>query len=175
PIGVRQAAVGEPEVLVEAGGADDERIVFPVADRAAVVKRIVVVAAHLALLLAAVEIDDPIVAVAGADEHEDALPRAILRELDAVRRLVLPNAARRLAVQEHRVVAQLPALAVPIDAERPRLKRRHAARLPRVREQPRLVHRDVRALLGEHGGGRITPVAAEQIAGEAWSAVRETR
>src|SRR5580765_5460071 len=63
-------AVGEPEVLVEARGADDECVPFPLADRAAVVERIVIVAFDLALLATAVVVDDPIVAVAAAEQDE---------------------------------------------------------------------------------------------------------
>src|SRR5690606_20898931 len=132
---------------------------------------IVVVAADLALLLAAVEIDDPIVAVAGADEHEDALPRTILDELHAVRRLELTHAAGRLAVQEQRIVAKLLFLPVPVQPERPRLKRRDARGLPQIGEQAGLADLHVRAALVEHGGRRVAPIAAERIAAEARRAV----
>src|SRR5262245_56339183 len=60
---VRQPAVREPEILVESGRLDDERVAFPSAAAAAVVERVVVVAADLAAILAAVEVDDSIVVV----------------------------------------------------------------------------------------------------------------
>ena len=57
-------------------------------------------------------IEDAVVAVAAADQHEHALPLAVLDELHAVALLELPRAAWRLAVQEHRVVLQEPPLPV---------------------------------------------------------------
>ena len=98
-------------------------------DGAAVVERIVVVALHLALLIAAVHIDDAVVVVAAADQHEDPLARRVLDELHAVRRLKLAHGAGILAVQEARVVGEMPLLAVLVEAERPRLERRHARRV----------------------------------------------
>ena len=61
-----------------------QRVAFPLADGAAVVQRIVVVAADLPLMAAAVGIDDAVVVVAAADQHEDPLPLAVLDELHAV-------------------------------------------------------------------------------------------
>src|SRR5436190_2705554 len=173
---VRQPAVREPEVLVEAGRAHDERVAFPVRDRAAVVERVVVVALHLALLIAAIHVDDAVVAIAAADQNEDALARRILNELHTVRRLELPHGARVLAVQEARVVGEMALLAVLVKTERPRLKRRDSRRVGEPREHAVGVHSHVGAILLQHGARRIRPVAAARIGyAEHWLAVCAAR
>src|SRR5215467_6351735 len=75
---VRQAAVGEPEILVETTGVDSEGVALPLTNRSAVEQRVLVVATHLPLVAAAVGIDDAVVVVAAADQHEDPLPYAVL-------------------------------------------------------------------------------------------------
>src|SRR5581483_2322590 len=53
-IGVRQAAISEPEILVKSPRINDKRPVFPLPDGASVEQRVVVVAADLALMAAAI-------------------------------------------------------------------------------------------------------------------------
>src|SRR5256885_16874428 len=76
-ISMRQPAVGEPEILVEPARVDDQRVAFPLGDRPAVKQRVFVISADLALMAAAVGVDDAVVVVAAADQHEDALARAV--------------------------------------------------------------------------------------------------
>ena len=46
-LGMGQAAVGEPEVLVEPPGIDDQAVALPFSHRSAVIERVIVVAADL--------------------------------------------------------------------------------------------------------------------------------
>src|SRR5258706_12514057 len=95
-IGVRQAAVREPEIFVEAARVNRERVAIPLANRAAIEQRVLVVSTDLALVAAAVGVDDAVVVVAAADQAEDPLPAAIFDELKAGRQLELAWAARWL-------------------------------------------------------------------------------
>ena len=133
---MRQTAVGEPEVLVEPPGVDLQHIACPFSHRTAVIERIIVIAADLAGMAAAVEVDDAVIGVSPANQHENALPFTVFDELDAVRQLKLAWSARRFAVQIRRIVLQKPALAVPIQGERPRLHRRHLRRVSDVGSSP---------------------------------------
>src|SRR5262245_58187986 len=109
-IRVRKSPVTEPELFVKALGIDNERLPFPLSDRPAVVKRVIVIAAQLAFLSATIRIDDPVIAISAADEHKDALAVAVFIELDSIRQLVLPGAARRHAIQVQGIVLQQIAL-----------------------------------------------------------------
>ena len=93
-IRVRQATVGHPKIFVEPGGLDDERIAVPAPDGAPVIQRVVVVSADLPDCIAAVQVDDAIVAVAAAQQHENAFPRSILDESQAEVGLILTGATR---------------------------------------------------------------------------------
>src|SRR5688572_7495610 len=131
-LGVRQPAVGEPEVLVEPAGVGHERAALPFSHRPAIVQGVIVISTDLAHVSTAVGVDDAVVAVAAAHQHEHALSGAVLDELDAVALLELTGPARRLAVQERRVVLQETALAVRVETERPWLHRRHLRRVRHV-------------------------------------------
>src|SRR6266699_4606260 len=120
--GVRQAAVGEPEALVEALRIDDQRVALPAPDGAAEVERVVGVALDLSLLLAGVRVDETPVAVAAAHHHEHPLPIALLQELHAEAVLELAWAAWRQAMDEHGVVFEEGALAVDVQIARPGLE-----------------------------------------------------
>src|SRR5262249_52410390 len=101
--GMGQAAVGEPEALVEALRVENERIALPAPDAPAEIERVVGIALHLPLLLAAVGVDETPVPVAAAHHQEDALPIALLEELQAEAVHEHPRSALRDAVDEHRV------------------------------------------------------------------------
>src|SRR4029078_5816912 len=94
-IGVRQPAVGEPEVLVEPLRIHRERVAFPLGHGASVVDRVVVVAADLALMAAAVHVEDAVVVVAAADQLEDSLPLLVLPALHAAPLLEYTPRGRR--------------------------------------------------------------------------------
>src|SRR5215831_7879432 len=93
-IGVWQTAIREPEVLIETARVGHERVAVPLRDRSSVEQRILVVSTDLTLMAAAVGVDDPVVVVAAADQHEDALARAVFDELQAGLELELTRAAR---------------------------------------------------------------------------------
>src|SRR5437867_1719764 len=82
-LSVRQAAVGEPEALVEPLRVDDQRVALPAPDGAAEVERVVGVALDLSLLLAGIGVDETPVSIAAAHHHEHALALALLQELHA--------------------------------------------------------------------------------------------
>src|SRR5688572_22286844 len=82
-IGVRQPAIGEPEVFVEPAGIDLERLSAPLGDRPAVIQRVVIVAADLSEMGPAVQVNDTKVSVPAANQYEDSLPLRILDELEA--------------------------------------------------------------------------------------------
>src|SRR4026207_2416872 len=117
---MRQTAVGEPEVLVESAGIDHQGVTFPFSHSAAVIERVIVIAAHLTLLSAPVHLDDPVVAVAAADQDENPLTLAIFDELHAVGQLELTDSPWRLAVEVRRVVLQESALTRGVQRQRPR-------------------------------------------------------
>src|SRR5690606_39540877 len=94
---------------------------------------------------------------------EDALTLAVLDELNAEVGLEMTHAARRLAVDEQRVVLQEAALAMLIEPERPRLERRDSARVGDIREQAVLVHLDAHAVLDERFARGVRPVAALHV------------
>src|SRR5262245_34762261 len=104
--GMRQTAVAEPKLLIEAFGINNKRVAFPLTDRAAVIQRVVGIAAKLTLLGPSVRVDNSVVSIAAADKDENTLPVPVLIELDAVRQLVLTRAAWRHAEQEHGIVFQ---------------------------------------------------------------------
>src|SRR5215831_20956116 len=112
--GVRQPAVREPEPLVEALGIDDERVTFPAADGAAEIQRVVGVALHLALLLARVGVNKTPVPIASSHHREDALPIALLEELEAEPVLEHARPALRQTVHEHRIVLEKVLLAIRV-------------------------------------------------------------
>src|SRR5262245_23981578 len=101
-IGMRKPAITEPEFLIESLGVHDESVAFPFAHRPAVIKRVIRIAAKLALLSPTVGVDDPVIAIAATDQYKNALPIPILVELKPVGQLVLTRAARRHAVEVHR-------------------------------------------------------------------------
>src|SRR5215469_18704874 len=100
-VGMRQAAVCEPELLVEALCIDDESVAFPLCNGTAIIKRVVIVTAQLAFLLTAVRINDPVVSVAASDKYKDAFPVPVFTKLESVRLLELAGTTRRHAVQVH--------------------------------------------------------------------------
>src|SRR5204863_3260393 len=110
-----QSTVGEPEILVEAPGIRDQRVAFPFSDRAPVIQGIIVIPANLTLVATAVEVDDAVVGVPTAEEHENALTFTILDELHAFRQLELTGTSGRLAVDVGRIVGEEPALAFPVE------------------------------------------------------------
>ena len=83
-VGMRKTAVGEPEILVESPGIGHQRVALPFSHGTAVVQRIVVIAPDLTRVPAAIHLDDPIVAVAAADQDENPLPVAVFDKLHAV-------------------------------------------------------------------------------------------
>ena len=80
-------------------------------DGAAVVERVVGVAANLSLLGPSIRINDPVIPITASDEYENTFSVPVLSELKAVRQLELARAARRHAKQVHRIVFQKIALA----------------------------------------------------------------
>src|SRR4051812_10741134 len=101
-VGMRQTAVAEPEFLVETFGVDDESVAFPLPYRSTIIERVIGIAAELTLLLPAIGIDDPVIAVATPDENKYPFTVAVFCKLDAVRQLILTRAARRHAKHVHR-------------------------------------------------------------------------
>ena len=61
-------------------------------------------------MAAAVEVNDAVIVVSAANQHENPLPVTIFHELHAVGELELPGSAGRFAVDERRVVLQKPLL-----------------------------------------------------------------
>src|SRR5678816_3192681 len=57
---MRQAPIGEPEVLIEAARIGNQGVAFPFSDSPPVIQGVIVVTAHLPLMAAAVEVDDPV-------------------------------------------------------------------------------------------------------------------
>jgi hypothetical protein len=113
--GVGKAAAHEPELLVVADRVHDKRIFFPAADGGAVVTRDDV--GGLALW-AAVRIDDAPVAIAVAEEHEDAAELALLDKLKPLRPKKLPRSTRRHAAGD-RIVLELRSHAIVEHGLRP--------------------------------------------------------
>src|SRR3989442_1751747 len=103
---MRKTAVRKPEFLIETRGLDDERVGFPFTDRTPVVQGIVRIAGQLTREGAAVCVDHPKVPIAAANEDENALEISIFDKLQSVGKLVLPRAARRDAIEKHRIVSQ---------------------------------------------------------------------
>src|SRR5688572_21040853 len=98
-LGMRKTAVREPEVLVETSRVNDQRVPLPFCHRTPIIQGIVVIAADLAGMSPAIEVDDTKIAVAAADQHKNALALAIFHELHPIGKLELTRATRRLAVQ----------------------------------------------------------------------------
>src|SRR5215510_390056 len=119
---MRKAAVAEPKFFVGTFRVDNERLSFPLADRPSVIQWIVGIAAKLALLLPAVGVDDPVIAITATDKDEDSLAIPVLIELNAIGQLVLSWAPWRHAVQIHGIVFQEIALSQFIEIASPFLK-----------------------------------------------------
>src|SRR5688500_20348105 len=88
---MRQASVRHPEPLVVPDRLDHQRVLLPASDGAAVVTR------HRLRRLTqrtTVGVDDAPVAVAAAEQHEDAPEVALLHELETVRGVKLPGTSR---------------------------------------------------------------------------------
>src|SRR5262245_45521398 len=102
--GVRQAAVIEPEFLVEASEIHDKSIALPTAHGAAVVDRVVGVAIDLSDLLPSVQVHDSSIPIAAALKDPDALKRRIFDKLKSVLLLVVARSTGRFAEEEHRIV-----------------------------------------------------------------------
>jgi len=122
---MRKPAVAEPKLLVEALRIDNEGLPFPLADGPSVIEWIIRIAAKLALLLSAVGVDDPIIAIPAADKNEDPLAIAVFIELNAVGQLVLSWTSGRHAVQIHGIIFQEIALSQFIKIASPFLEWRH--------------------------------------------------
>src|SRR5262245_10442195 len=101
-----KTAIGEPEGLIETLGVDDKRVHVPFAGRTAVIQRIVRVAARVAALRTPIQIDEPPVVIAAANQHKNALPFLLFQKLDSVRKLELTRPPWRLAEQKRGIVFQ---------------------------------------------------------------------
>src|SRR5262245_22015374 len=108
--GMGEAAVREPEFLIESLDVGDQRVFVPFRDSPAEIQRIVSIAANLALLRPPVGVDDPVGAISAAHELENAFAVPVFDELHPVRALELTRAARRDTKQIARVVPQQVAL-----------------------------------------------------------------
>ena len=97
-LGMRKAAVGKPKLFIETFRIDDQRIFFPFSNRTAVIQRIVGITPKLALLGAAIRIDNSIVVIAAADEDKDALAIMILNKLHPIGKLELARSTGRHAI-----------------------------------------------------------------------------
>src|SRR5215831_13876570 len=96
--GVRKTAVAEPKLLVEPFGVDHERIAFPIADGTPIVEGIVGITTKLTLLSTSICVDDPVIAVAAADQHENPFSIPVFIELKSIGQLILTRTARRHAI-----------------------------------------------------------------------------
>src|SRR5438045_749951 len=115
-----QAAVGEPEVLVEPPRIGHQRVTLPFSDGSPVIQRVVVVSADLALMATAVKEDDPVVGVPTPQQHKNALAFAIFYKLHTFGQLELARTPWRLAVDVGRVVSQEPLLPLAVERQSPR-------------------------------------------------------
>src|SRR5262249_51800475 len=116
---MRKAAVGEPEFFIEVFGVHDQRIAFPVSQRAAVEGREVFI---VRLQRSAVGVNQSPVVIAAADEAEDSLFLSGFQELNSVWKLKLSRASRRHAREKHWIALQKTALPQFIKVSRPTLE-----------------------------------------------------
>src|SRR5580658_9262728 len=89
--GVGLASVGEPEFFVETYGVDNQSVFLPMADRSAIVSANCIVRLPLGT---AIGIDDPPVAVATSQKHQNAPQLLLFDELKSMRSLKLARSAR---------------------------------------------------------------------------------
>src|SRR6185295_11907204 len=99
--GMRQPAVVEPELLIEALKVGNKSVSLPTRNGSAVIQWIIRIAAYLPHLLARVRVHDPLIAVAATYQDENPVVIPVFKELHSVRLLKLPGAAGRLATLEH--------------------------------------------------------------------------
>src|SRR5215813_13837937 len=103
---MRQSAGGEPEAFVETDRIDYERVLFPMANRVAVI------CAHDFIGLALrppILVNDAPVAIAAPEQHQNASQLPLFYELKAIRHLERTRSARR-QIMPHWIIPQQPAL-----------------------------------------------------------------
>src|SRR5262245_17926939 len=159
-LGVWQAAVIEPELLIETLGIDNHGVALPGRYRTAVVQRIVGVAIDLADLLPPVGVDHTAIAVSSAKEHQNAVEVGILHELEAVNLLPLAGSPGGLAGQVHGVIPQEIALAVLVHVSCPFLHGSDFIDVGDILEEAVGVHFDLGSILQQRSPARISPISS---------------
>src|SRR5204862_5429586 len=124
-----KSTVGEPDPFQKSLRIDNQRITFPFPHGSAVIQRVIRISSRLALLFASICIDDAVISIDAADQHEDPLMVPVLRKLNAVPHLELSGTSRWDAKKVGGIILQKILLSVNIQVARPGLEWRNFLRI----------------------------------------------